>query len=128
MKKTSLGTVLSQTLGNALAGYETASIGSKINVKLEGGRHVAIGFFSGTHADHWTEIELSLVSNQRGILETQNIPFNEVFDSMIDLTHSNRIEKYVWNYQGNHGWYGKPTPKDLKSLRAQVKAYLELVE
>ena len=128
MKKGSLGTVLNQTLGTALAGYETVSIGSKINVKMEGGRHVTIGFYSGVYADRWTEIELRLVSNDRGLLETQNIPFNEVFDSMVDPTHPNRIEKYVWNYQGDHSWYGKPTPKELKSLRAQIKDYLNLVE
>lgn len=128
MKKTSLGTVLGQTVGTALDGYSTVKIGDKVNVKLDEGRHVSIGFGrSGGHGE-WTSIELLLVSKERGLLETQRIPFNEVFDSMVDVRHPNKLKKRVWEYRGDHAWYGKPTPQDLEALRKQIKAYLMLVE
>lgn len=128
MKKTSLGTVLGQTIGTALDRYDTVKIGDKFNVKLDDERHVSIGFGrSGVHGE-WTNIELCLVSKERGLLETQRIPFNEVFDSMVDVSHPNKLQKRVWEYQGNHAWYGKPTPQDLKALRLQIKDYLSLVE
>ena len=128
MSKTSLGTVLTQTIGTALRGYETTVIGSTVNAKIESGRHVAIAFCSNGYADHWTGIELRLVSKEHGILETQQIPFAEVFASMIDLNHPNKIDKHVWRHHDGCGWYGKPTPQDLSALRGQIKAYLELVE
>ena len=128
MKKTSLGTVLGQTIGTTLSGYDIVKIGDKVNAKLDESRHVTIGFGqSGVHGE-WTSIELCLTSKELGPLETQRIPFSEVFDSMVDVSHPNKLEKRVWEYRGDHAWYGKPTLQDLKSLRAQIKAYLKLVE
>lgn len=128
MKKTSLGTVLGQTIGTALDKYDTVKIGDKFSVKLDQGRHVSIGFGCSGVRGEWTNIELCLVSKEHGLLETQRIPFNEVFDSMADVSHPNKLRKRVWEYQGNHAWYGKPTPQDLKALRLQIKDYLNLVE
>jgi len=128
MKKTSLGTVLGQTLGADLNGYDIVKIGDKVNVTLDEGRHVTIGFGqSGVHGE-WKSIDLCLVSKEHGILETQRIPFSEAFDSMVDVRHPNKLEKRVGEYRGDHAWYGKPTQQDLKNLRSQIKAYLKLVE
>lgn len=128
MKKTSLGTILEQTIGFDLDGHDTVKIGDKINVKLDEERHVSISFGRSMVHGEWTSIELCLVSKERGLLETQRIPFSEVFDSMVDVSHPNKLQKRVWEYQGDHAWYGKPTPKDLKALRMQIVAYLNLVD
>ena len=117
--------ILLQMMGDL--DFDFIHIGDAILAEIDDERHVAIGLANGTTANRWEGIRLKLVSKKRGLLDICEIPFVEAFANLVDETHPNRLEKYVWKYNGDINWYGKPTAADLKGLRNQIRYYLELV-
>lgn len=69
--------------------------------------------------------EINIMSRTRGQIEKKYIAFADVFDSILDLNHPNKIGKHIWMNDG-YDWYGKPTNKDKADMFNVVKSYLDM--
>lgn len=105
---------------------ELLLIGSTYFVLLDDDRRVSIDLHNTWCADQMDSIFLKLISKKNGTLTQEVIKFVDVFDSMQDLTHPNKIGKHIWNSNGQWKWYGKPTPDDRAKLNSMVEDYVEM--
>ena len=106
-------------------------IGKEIVFSLDEERYAKIAFTNrattGTPGvDLFNGCRIDIMDRNSGKLDAHMIAFEDVFDSILDLNHANKIRKYIWNYDG-YDWYGKPTQKDLQDFRNSVKGYLDLL-
>ena len=98
------------TVGNTLV----AAIDSirNLNIKLK---------FSHT-VGHYDSVVFELKNKKSGEIDTNHVLFRDVFDSYGDLTHPNKLPKYIENLE----WYGKPTNKDISQLVKELDKYLTI--
>lgn len=73
-------------------------------------------------------VVIDVMDRTKGNLDSQTIAFADVFDSILDLNHPNKIGKHIWNDGRKFDWYGKPTSKDLNNLYNSVVDYLEFTQ
>ena len=95
-------------------------------VLLDDNRRISIDLHNTWCADQMDSIFLKLISKTNGVLNQKVIKFEDVFDSMQDLTHPNKIGKHIWRNNGEWKWYGKPTPDDRAKLNSMVEDYVEM--
>lgn len=93
---------------------------------LDADRRVSIDLYNTWCADQMDSIFLKLISKTNGVLTQKVIKFEDVFESMQDLTHPNKIGKHIWKSDGQWKWYGKATPDDRAKLNSMVEDYVEM--
>lgn len=70
-------------------------------------------------------VVIDVMDRTKGNLDSQTIAFADVFDSILDLKHPNKIGKHIWNNGNEYSWYGKPTREDINNLYNTALDYLE---
>lgn len=73
-------------------------------------------------------VVIDINDRKQGNLDSHTIAFSDVFDSIFDLNHQNKIGKHIWNDGKKYTWYGRPTKKDLSDLYNTVVDYLEFAQ
>jgi len=73
-------------------------------------------------------VVIDINDRKQGNLDSHTIAFSDVFDSIFDLSHPNKIGKHIWNDGKKYTWYGRPTKKDLSDLYNTVVDYLEFAQ
>lgn len=82
----------------------------------------------GANSNVFNGVVIDITDRKHGNLDSQIIAFSDVFDSIFDLNHPNKIGKHIWNNGNMYTWYGKPTQKDLRDLYKSVVDYLEFAQ
>ena len=125
--------LLHETFGPLKETYpDLKIIGKDATFSLDSDRYANLSFT--IHAkpghstlDHYNGVHVDVMSRSRGKLDSRTIAVEDVFDSMTDHTHPNRLNKHIWTYRGETAWYGKPTAGDIANLREAVNSYLDLM-
>lgn len=125
-RKSDLTYQICENFFKKIPGDELLLIGSTYFVLLDDDRRVSIDLHNTWCADELDSIFLKLISKKNGTLTQEVIKFVDVFDSMRDLTHPNKIAKHIWHSDGEWKWYGKPTPDDRAKLNSMVEDYVEM--
>lgn len=105
-------------------------IGDEATFSFDDDRYGKLAFTKyATHgtanANVFNGCEINIMSRTKGQIEKKCIAFADVFDSILDLNHPNKIGKHIWLNRG-YDWYGKPTEKDRADMFNAVKTYLEM--
>lgn len=108
-------------------------IGREAIMSLDKDRYAKLYFTiyagSGTPiSEHYNGCKVDIFDRVSGKLDSLTISFADVFDSIIDLSHPNKIGKHIWHTNGKYSWYGRPTKKDLRDLLGEVNDYLDMVQ
>ena len=122
----SMEQLLRDTIGPVLEDY--ISIGSRLYERLDNDRRVCIRFDAMHTYEQYDALHLSVIGKRDGVIDTATIPFAEIFNEMRDLTHQNKIDKHIWNKNGEYKWFGKPTAEDIQALRDVVHNYISVWE
>lgn len=108
-------------------------IGKDAMVSFDKDRYAKIRFTK--YATHGTPnsnvfngVVIDMMDRTKGSLDSQMIAFSDVFDSIIDLNHPNKIGKHIWNDGNKYRWYGKPTEEDLDKLFNTVADFLQFAQ
>lgn len=105
-------------------------IGDEAIVSFDNDRYAKLSFtIYGSHGTANTSVfngcEINIISRTKGQLNMKRIAFSDVFDSILDLNHPNKIGKHIW-HNGGYDWYGRPTEKDREDLFNAVADYLDM--
>lgn len=112
----------------ALAGRDVTEIGNKMYVTLDDDRRVEISLYESCAKNNYNALLFKLFSKTHGELHTRTVGFEEMFASMQDMTHPNKLWKHVWRDRGKCMWYGKPTRSDYIAMQNVVTEYIALWE
>ena len=105
-------------------------IGDEATFSFDEDRYAKLAFTKyATHGTPNSSVfngcEINIMSRTKGQIEKKYIAFADVFDSILDLEHPNKIGKHIWLNRG-YDWYGKPTEKDREDMFNAVKNYLDM--
>lgn len=120
--------ILDNIFADVLDDYATKYIGNKIYIKLDDNRRIELSFYNMHSVDNFNSISLKLVHKVNGAIHGQTVEFRDIFDSIADLSHPNKIGKHVWHTNNTYRWYGKPTIEDIESLQDVVINYIKIWE
>ena len=105
-------------------------IGDEATFSFDDDRYAKLAFTKyATHGTPNSSVfngcEINIMSRTKGQIEMKRIAFADVFDSIIDLNHPNKIGKHIWRNNG-YDWYGTPTEKDKADMFNAVESYLDI--
>ena len=118
--------ILDEIFADVLDDYGTKYVGNKIYIKLDDNRRIELSFYNTHAVDTYNSISLRLVHKINGSMHGQTIEFKDIFYSIQDLSHPNKIGKHIWYNKGAYNWYGKPTKEDIEALQEVVTNYIEV--
>jgi hypothetical protein len=120
--------ILRNTFGSVLfkEDYPVIEIGNVFYIELDDKRRIKVSFYNTHLSDTYDSLKLELFHKENGNLHCQIVKFEDIFQCMQDLTHSNKIGKNIWYNNGKYSWYGKPTTEDIKALQEVLFDYIEL--
>ena len=108
-------------------GYEYVTVGTTIIIKLDENRLIEIRLMDRHTIDHFDAVRFNLKNKLTGDVDENMVWLRQVFDSPVDLTHPNELQKHIWKDSSrNYCWYGKPTVTDIKRLVAELDKYITI--
>lgn len=108
--------------------YDYEKIGRDICIHFAGSRKIIVNFIEDGVRDNFSAVMFRLVDKEKGEINRTVAKFGEVFDEPRDMSHPNKIDKYIWKYNGTFSWYGVPTIADIKKLHQQLLDYMSFWE
>ena len=106
---------------------EYVTVGSTIILKLDENRCIEVRLIDRHTVDHFDAVRFDLKNKITGDIDQNIVWFKQVFDSPVDLTHPNKIQKHIWKDSSReYSWYGKPTTSDLKRLVRELDKYINI--
>lgn len=84
------------------------TVGNTVIVAVDDLRCLNIKLKYSHTVGHYDSVVFELKNRKIGEIDTNHVLFRDVFDSYGDLTHPNKLPKYIENLE----WYGKATEDD----------------
>lgn len=118
--------VIDNVFADTFKDYSVKRIGKKVYIALDNDRRVELSFYDVAVKDNYSSMRLELYHKANGKLHSEIVRFSDIFSCMEDLTHPNKLRKYVWYNGGKYFWYGKPTKEDIEKLNKVLRDYIDL--
>lgn len=119
-------TIIENTFSENTQGFNYVMIGNKMIIKIDEARRIEVDFYNTYSSTSYDALRIVLISKTQGEINKRIIKFSDLFDSMQDLTHVNKIGKHIWHSDNKYEWYGKPTNQDIKKLQETLKEYIDI--
>lgn len=92
---------------------------------------IRIDFSDRGYADHFDKLCVQAINPKTSVVDTNYIRFADLWGHKRDGRFPTPIKPHIWRYTLAHPpkfeWYGyTPTESDYKSLRAEVKKYIDI--
>ena len=120
--------IIEQIFSEYTKGFDYVIIGNRMIIKIDEDRRIEVDFCHTHVLDKYNALRIVLTSKTHGNINSRTIHFSDLFNCIQDMTHPNKIGKYIWSNNGKYEWYGLPTSKDIKALQNTLKEYINIWE
>lgn len=113
-------------LGNQVAFEDAKYIGRACIASLEGGIKLKAEFTIIKTADHYEALKLTAINPTDGEVDRLTLRFDDYIQPQ--MIGGGALVPYIWTYDGQTKWYGRPLIADKAALGDAAQEYAELFE
>ena len=98
-------------------------VGNFLVIWVDGDRNIKLNLEDSYVRGEYDAIELQLISKTQGKFDYTIVHFADIFEHSRDLTHPNKLRKYIHCCPKGYTWYGMPDESDYIALRRTLENY-----
>lgn len=118
--------IIDNVFADTFKKHSVKRIGNKAYIVLDDDRRIELSFCDMAVKSNFNSMKMELFHKANGKLHSEIVRFADIFSRIEDLTHPNKLIKYVWYYNGKYAWYGKPTKEDIEKMNKVLNDYIDL--